>query len=88
MTMQVTPTEVLSRARRIRYSPERFDSHESRRGFVWGYMTGVFTAIFFFLMLAIPTGAGIYAFSHSSEYSSIKIVKVQDVPSYSDTFNR
>jgi len=46
-------------------------------------MTGVLTAVFFFLMLAIPTGAGLYAFSHSSEYASINVVKVQDVPSYS-----
>lgn len=84
MTMKTIPNEVLSRARRIRYAPETFETPDTRRGFVWGYVTGILTAIFCFLMMAIPTGAGFYAVANSDQYQSIQVVKMQDVPAASD----
>lgn len=82
--LNVVPSGTLSSARPFSYSSTKFAAPGTRRGFIVGYISGIFTAIMITAMLLVPAGATAYAISEANEWESINVMREQTIPSSQD----
>lgn len=81
-TVQIVPSEYLSRARPSRLTPDKFSYGVRERGRITRILGNTLTAIMLAALLAVPTGATAYAMTSLDSFESVVVMKNQEVPAY------